>query len=88
MTASPALFTNIEAAQIQHAVDLMVLGTAPENIFDATCMESVAKAAASSGFSSSNGEFLQAARDRPISTLLKYLLWLGGAPDGVPVTPT
>ena len=78
-----SLFTQTQASQLQRAVDLMVQGNAPELPFDSTCMESVAKAAASLGFVTSDGAFVQLAKDRPISTLISLLLSVGGAPGGV-----
>jgi hypothetical protein len=81
--AAASAYTQAEATNIQHAINLMVQGNAPELPFDSTCMESVAKTAASLGYTNSDQEFLQKAQNRPISTLLDFLLWLGGAPGGV-----
>ena len=66
-----------EKAQVQHAIDLMVLGSAVELPVDSTCMENVAKAAVSSGFKTSDEAFKQAIRDRPVTTLLEFILFVG-----------
>ena len=66
-----------EKAHVQHAIDLMVVGTAVELPVDSTCMESVAKAAVTSGFKTSDEAFKQAMRDRPVTTLLEFILFVG-----------
>lgn len=69
--------TDAEKANIQHAIDLMLLGTAVELPPDSTCTESVARAAVTAGFKTSDDEFKQAMRDNPITTLLKFVLFVG-----------
>jgi hypothetical protein len=69
--------TVAEKANIQHAVDLMVLGSAEELPPDSTVMESVGKAARAAGFTVTGKTFEQAVRDNPISTLLNLVLFVG-----------
>lgn len=62
---------------LQDAVNLMTKGQSYESPFDATVIEQVAKVAASSGFTKTDGVFLQQARDNPFSTLLRFILFVG-----------
>jgi len=64
-------------ANIQHAIDLMVLGSAEELPPDSTVMENVGKAARDAGFTVTGKTFEQAVRDNPVSTLLKLVLFVG-----------
>jgi len=66
-----------EKANIQYAIDLMLIGTAPELPADSTCMESVGKAARAAGFTVTGKTFEQAVRDNPITTLLQLVLFVG-----------
>lgn len=66
-----------QKAQLQQAIDLYVKSSAVENVEDASISEIVAKVAVSTGFSVSDGAFLQAVRDRPVSTLLGLALNIG-----------
>ncbi len=64
-------------ANINQAVNLMVLGSAEELPPDSTIMELVGKAARDAGFPTPGKTFEQAVRDNPISTLLNFALFLG-----------
>ena len=64
-------------ANINQAVNLMVLGSAEELPPDSTIMELVGKAARDAEFPTPGKTFEQAVRDNPISTLLNFLLFLG-----------
>lgn len=70
--------TVTEKDNIQHAIDLMVKGSARETPFDSTVIENVQKAAISIGYVPSGGRtFQQAVQDNPFSTLLDLLLFVG-----------
>jgi hypothetical protein len=69
--------TATEKDNIQHAIDLMLKGTAVELPVDSTCMENVGKAARSVGFSVTGKTFEQAVRDNPVTTLLEFILFVG-----------
>ncbi len=64
-------------ANINQAINLMVLGSAEELPPDSTVMELVGKAARDAGFPTPGKTFEQAVRDNPISTLLSFALFLG-----------
>ena len=64
-------------ANINQAVNLMLLGTAPELPPDSTCFELVGKAARDAGFPTPGKTFEQAMRDNPVTTLLKLVLFVG-----------
>jgi len=66
-----------QKAQLNSAIDRYVKGSAVENVEDAQISETVAKVAASTGFTVSDGAFLQQIRDRPVSTLLRFILYIG-----------
>lgn len=66
-----------QKANIAHAVDRMVKTQAVELPFDAQIIDELALVAASSGFAPSSGTFVQWARDNPISTLLRWLIFVG-----------
>jgi hypothetical protein len=70
-------FSASDYAALVSASQLMTLGSATELPFDATVIERVAKVAVSSGFASSTGAFLEAAKLNPISTLLNFAAYLG-----------
>lgn len=69
--------TVAEKANIQHAIDLMLNGTATELPVDSTCMENVALAARAISFPTGGQTFEQAVRDNPVTTLLKLVLFVG-----------
>jgi len=69
--------TVAEKANIQHAIDLMLVGSAVELPVDSTCMENVALAARSIAFPTGGQTFEQAMRDNPVTTLLKLVLFVG-----------
>lgn len=71
-----ATLSTANKAKLQHAIDLMVKGSAVELPFDSTVSEEVGRVAASAGFEST-GNFKEDVRDRPISTLLRFLKFLG-----------
>lgn len=62
--------------KLQHAIDTLVKENATEIPFDAKVIEEVAFVAGSSGFESA-GTFKNDCRDRPISTLIRFLKFLG-----------
>jgi hypothetical protein len=66
-----------EKTQIQYAIDLMVKGQAYETPFDSQAIESVARAAAATGFVTSDGDFKQKVLLNPFSTLLSFILFVG-----------
>jgi hypothetical protein len=66
-----------QRAALQHAVDGLVKATAEELPPDAQISYEVAKVAASIGFTTSDGQFLEQVRDNPISTLLRFILYVG-----------
>lgn len=63
---------------LQKAANLMLAEQARETPFDATVSQVVANAAVSSGFSASTGQFLEAIKLKPYSTLLLFLAYVGG----------
>lgn len=69
--------TALQKTQIQYAVDLMVKGQAYETPLDSQAIESIARAAAGCGFSTSDGAFKNAIRNNPFSTLLSFILFVG-----------
>ncbi len=64
-------------ANVNQAINLMVLGSAEELPPDSTVMELVGKAARDASFPTPGKTFEQAVRDNPISTLLSFALFLG-----------
>ena len=56
---------------------LTYLNGAPEIPFDSTVIERVANIAVSAGFVTSNLEFAERAKDKPITTLLEFAAYLG-----------
>lgn len=66
----------VEMAGLSGAFNLMVDGSAYETPFAADVIERLAPAAESSGFMSKGG-FSEAIRDRPVSTMLQWALFLG-----------
>lgn len=66
-----------QKAQLQLAIDKYVKSSAVENVEDSQISEIVAKVAASTGFTVSDGAFLQQIRDNPVSTLLRFILYIG-----------
>lgn len=65
-----------QESRLVDAINLMRLGTAVETPFADDVIERLAPVAESSGFLSS-GAFYQAVRDRPISAMLQWALYLG-----------
>jgi hypothetical protein len=66
-----------EQSRLTNAINLMLKGTAVELPFDANVIDAVAKVAASSGFEPTNGAFKEDAKNNPISTLLRWVLYQG-----------
>ena len=71
-----ATLSTTDKNRLQHAIDSMVKENATEIPFDATVIEELARVSASSGFESA-GNFKQDARDRPISTLVRWIKYMG-----------
>ena len=69
--------TALQKTQLQYAVDLMVKGQAYETPLDSQAIESIARAAAGCGFSTSDGQFKIDVRNNPFSTLLRFILFVG-----------
>ena len=65
-----------EQTHLNEAINLMVLGQAREEPFADDVIERLAPAAASTGFMD-KGEFYAAVRDNPVSTLLRWVLYVG-----------
>jgi hypothetical protein len=72
-----ALFNATQQHQIASAYILLTRGTAYETPFAEDVIERVAPVAVSSGFMASTGAFYEAAKLNPISTLLKWINYLG-----------
>lgn len=70
------ILSAVESAQLVSAFDLLRIGTAYETPFAEDVIERLAPAAESSGFLSKGG-FYEAIRDRPVSTMLQWALFLG-----------
>lgn len=64
------------SAALLAAHDALVKSNAPQIPFDATIIEQLAAVAASTGFKSA-GNFKEDARDKPISTLIKFIRFIG-----------
>jgi len=71
------ILTTTAISQIQSAVTLMETGSAYETPFAEDVIERVAPAAVSSGFLNSTGQFYEDIKNRPVSTCLKWALYLG-----------
>lgn len=68
-------FSTDEATSLTEVLEY--LRGAPEIPFDSTVIERVANLAVSVGFVSSNLEFAERAKDKPITTLLEFAAFLG-----------
>lgn len=68
--------TTAEKNKLQHAIDLMVKGNAPQLPFDATIIQEVAAVAQSSGYQVA-ATFTENAKNSPISTLLAFVKFIG-----------
>ena len=75
-TGYPVL-TEAQEAGFSSAAELMAVGTAYETPFSEDVIARLAPVAESSGFWPKGG-FYEAIRDRPISTMLQWVLQLGG----------
>lgn len=70
------VLTATENAQLFEAFNLLTVGTAYETPFADDVIERLAPAAESSGFLTKGGLY-EAIRDRPVSTMLQWALFLG-----------
>lgn len=76
-------FSAANFAIVQQVANRYVQGLAPENQFHDTEIQQLAKVAASVGFvprdfkSATVGAFLEAARNRPLTTLIDFLAFVG-----------
>jgi len=68
--------TEAQASRMREASKLMTLTTAYERPFDATVAEVLSSVAEETGFLTKGG-FMEAIRDRPVSTMLQWALLLG-----------
>ena len=68
--------TATQKAELQSAIDLMVKGQAYETPFSEDVIERAARASADIGFLNT-GSFYEAVKLNPISTLLKFVLFVG-----------
>lgn len=64
-------------AALNQAINLYVRGTAPENEFHVDAVDVVAPVAVATGFSPSLGRFHEDCRDRPLTTLLRFVAFIG-----------
>jgi len=71
-----ATLSTTDAARLQHAIDSLVLSTAPQIPFDSALIWEVARVAASTGFQPAL-TFQQNAQNSPISTLLSFIKFIG-----------
>jgi len=71
-----SVLTPSEMASLDSAIGLMELGTAYERPLADDVIARLRPVAASSGFATS-GAFTENLRDRPVSTLLQFALYLG-----------
>lgn len=70
-------FSPADRNRIQLAIDMMVKRQAYENPLDAQVIDQLGPAAVSSGHKNSHGDFKNDYRDRPLSSLLQWLLLVG-----------
>lgn len=71
-----AVLTQAQQTAILSAVDLMIAGQAYETPFSEDVIERLAPVASSTGFLTRGG-FYEAVKDRPVSTMLQWALFLG-----------
>lgn len=71
-----ATLTTAQKNILQWAIDFQVKGNAPEIPFDDKVIQEVGKVAASTGFESA-GKFKEDAKLTPISTLLRFIKFIG-----------
>jgi hypothetical protein len=69
--------TQAQKDSLTDAINLMVKEQARETPFDATVIEVVGRVAASTGFMGT-GAFNEAMLNNPFSTLLRFLVYVGG----------
>ena len=74
MALSQSDLTNLKTA-----ANLLLLGTALELPFDAKVAEVLATTAVSSGFAARSGQFLQAIKNNPVSTMILFVAFVGGS---------
>lgn len=70
-------FTQAQFNSLTNANNLMLLSKAIQIPFDATVMTAVANVAQQCGFVPTSGYFLQEAENKPISTLINFILYMG-----------
>ena len=71
-------------SQLSAAANFMLLGTAVELPFDQAVIQRLAPVAVSSGFASSTGQFFEACKNKPISTLILFVAFAGGSGSVLP----
>lgn len=64
-------------ATLNKAINLYLVGTAPENQLHVDAIDILAPVAVAVGFSATTGAFAEAAKDRPITTLIQFAAYIG-----------
>lgn len=70
-------FTAGEKTLVNNAINLMLLAQARELPFDAGVIDALSATAVSSGFSTSSGKFHEDCLNNPITTLLRWVVYMG-----------
>jgi len=77
LQAGQGILTPTQTAQVTDAMNLMLVGTAYETPLSEDVVERLAPAAASCGFLATTGAFYEAVKLNPVSTFLRWALFLG-----------
>lgn len=73
----PVTLTTGQKAVFTKAINLMLQGQAYETPHDERVAEAIAPVARDIGFVASDGAYLEAIRNNPVSTLLELALYIG-----------
>ena len=77
-------FSNTVLANLATAANLMLKEQARELPVDQKVAQVLADQAVTSGFATSTGRFLEAIREKPVSTLILFVAFAGGASAVLP----
>jgi hypothetical protein len=70
-------FTAAEKVLVNKAINLMLIAQARETPFDAGVIDALSASAVSCGFATSSGKFHEDCLNNPITTLLRWVVFMG-----------
>jgi hypothetical protein len=78
-------FSNAQLSALADAANRMLVAQARELPVDGTAVApELASVAVSTGFATSTGQFLEAIREKPVSTLVLFIAFAGGSGKVLP----